>query len=298
MRDIMGLNSNAAGLAVLVTGTSSGIGRATALHLDRMGYRVFAGIRRDSDAQGLRAAASTALTPLLLDVTRAEEVEAAMATVTAACGEAGLHALVNNAGQNLNGPYEHLDEAAARSLMEVNFFGLHRLSQACLPLLRQSAAQSGRTAKLIQIGSIGSKIGIPWEAFYHASKFALLGLSESIKTEVHGQGIRVSVVMPGGIRTPFIARTTAGSEVARAALSGPAAARYAAGMRRFDAVAGQVDRMGQPPEAVARRIAKLMAARNPPFRVLIGPDARIMDGLRRFLPERSFHALLRAAFTG
>jgi NAD(P)-dependent dehydrogenase (short-subunit alcohol dehydrogenase family) len=157
---------------VLITGASTGIGQATALLLDRLGYRVFAGYRRQADAEALRAAGSMNLRPVRLDVTDPEDVQTAVAEVNEACGAAGLTALINNAGYTYVSAFECTEEVQARALMETNFFGLYRLSQACLPLLRRKVHHSGGTAKLINIGSVGSLIGIPWQAFYHASKFA------------------------------------------------------------------------------------------------------------------------------
>ncbi|MBD0275734.1 MAG: SDR family NAD(P)-dependent oxidoreductase, partial [Acetobacteraceae bacterium] len=179
--------------------------------------------------------------------------------------------------------------------LEVNLLGPHRVARAFLPLLRNHAA-SGRTAKLVNVGSVGSLIGVPWEAFYHASKFGLLGWSESIAVELRAQGIRVSVVMPGGIRTPFIEKTTAATRAARDALPGAAPEGYRRGLGRMAEMAGRADRFGSPPDKVAARIARLVAMREPPARVLVGPDARLLAALRRWLPGRGFERLMAATF--
>lgn len=283
---------------VLITGTSTGIGRATALALDKAGYRVLAGVRRPEDAAALQAEAGPALRTLPLDVTDRDQVEAARRMVADATPDGGLRALINNAGFNHNAAYEHTDEARARALMEVNLFGLHAMSVAMLPLLRREAELTGETSKLINIGSIGSLVGIPWEAFYHASKFAVLGLSESIRNEVHAQGIRVCVVLPGGIKTAFIGKSKAGSEAAAAALPPEGARLYARGLLRLAEMTALVDRFGSPPEKVATAIRALLERRDPPFRVLVGPDAHLMNGLRAVLPTPVFHALLRRQFGG
>jgi NAD(P)-dependent dehydrogenase (short-subunit alcohol dehydrogenase family) len=282
--------------AVLITGTSSGIGRHTALLLDARGYRVFAGVRRAADAQSLASAASSRLTPLILDVTRPDEISAALATINQEMGPRGLSALINNAGFNYNTAFGCTDEAKARALMETNLFGVSALSQAALPLLRRSVAHSGNTAKLVNLGSIGSLIGIPWEAYYHAAKFAVIGLSESIRNEVFAQGVRVSVICPGGIKTPFIAKTGDSIATARAGFSPEAEQLYGKGLSTLAGLTGRVDRLGSPPEAVARAIAGVLARRNPPFRVLVGTDARLLYSLRTVLPASWFHALLRSQF--
>lgn len=185
---------------VLLTGASTGIGRATALHLDQLGYTVFAGIRREQDGIELKKRASERLTPINLDITKPDHIASALTVVGQACGNTGLAALVNNAGYNYNAAFEFTDEAKARQMMEVNFFGLYKMSQAFIPLLRQYARSSGRRAKLINIGSIGSVLGFPWESFYHASKFAVLGLTESLRYELRSQGISAVAVLPGGIK--------------------------------------------------------------------------------------------------
>jgi short-subunit dehydrogenase len=149
---------------------------------------------------------------------------------------------------------------------------------------------------LINIGSIGSLVGIPWEAFYHASKFALLGLNESIQHEVHAQGIRVSVVMPGVIKTPFIAKSKIGSQQAIEATPPEGVERYGAVLRRIAEMISMVDRFGSSPEKVGRRIVRLLKQRNPPFHALVGMDARLMNGLRATMPTSWFQAMLRRQF--
>jgi len=282
----------------VATGASTGIGRATALRLDADGWTVLAGVRLEADGEALARAASGRLRPLALDVADAASVEAARAAAAAACGPGGLAALVNDAGVNLTGPAEHADEAAVRALQEVNLPGPFRTARAMLPLLRRHAAVTGRTARIVDVGSIGSRVGIPSEAFYHASKFALLGYDEALAHEVRAQRVRVTTVMPGGVRTPFISKTTEGLRAAAAALPPEGAGLYAAGMERTARLAGAAERLGTRPERVAAAIARALDARSPPARVLVGADARLMETLRRLLPARAFHALIRRAFVG
>ncbi len=285
---------------VLITGASTGIGRSTALHLAARGYTVFAGIRREADGAALVAAADAAasrIVPVLLDVTRDEDIQRALAQVAAHSSD-GLYALINNAGFNLNGAFEYTDAADAGALMNTNFAGLAALSRAALPLLRRYAQRHpGATSKLINIGSIGSYIPIPWEAYYHASKFAVLGLSEAMRYELWPQGIRVVVVCPGGIVTDFIPKTEASLAAADAALPADAPPNYRAGLAKLRAAIGLATRFGSPPEAVARRIGKVLTTSRPRLRYLVGVDARLLLGLRRVLPEAWFHALIRGQFT-
>lgn len=272
--------------AVLVTGASTGIGRATALHLAARGYHVFAGVRSLSDAP-------PGTSPILLELTEAECIAAASDRLA---GE-NLAAVINNAGYNYLTPFEYADEESARRMMEVNFFGLFRLSQACIPHLRRYAkANQGKTAKLINISSIGGLVGIPWEVFYHASKFAVVGLTEGLRSELWSQNIRAVVVCPGGIRTEFLPKTRQGLQAAASRLPASAPTAYSAGLKRFENLIETAGRFGSPPEAVARKIASVIERRNPPLRQLIGADARILFALSRLLPQYAFSRLLRHQF--
>lgn len=286
---------------VLITGASTGIGRSTALHLAARGYTVFAGVRREADGAALVAAAAAAdasrIIPVLLDVTRDEDIQRALAQVAAHSSD-GLYALINNAGFNLNGAFEYTDAADAGALMNTNFVGLAALSRAALPLLRRyTQRHPGATSKLINIGSLGSYIGIPWQAYYHASKFAVLGLSEAMRYELWPQGIRVVVVCPGGIVTDFMPKTEASLAAADAALPADAPPNYRAGLATLRAGIGLAMRFGSPPEAVARRIGKVLTTSRPRLRYLVGVDAWLSLGLRRVLPEAWFHAWIRSQFT-
>ena len=281
---------------VLLTGASTGIGRATALHLDQLGYTVFAGVRREQDGLALRQQASERLKPLVLDVTKPADIAGALAVVGRACGDTGLLALINNAGYNYNAAFEYTDESKARQMMEVNFFGLYKMSQAFIPLLRQYANTSGQRAKLINIGSIGSILGFPWESFYHASKFAVLGLTESLRYELRAQGISAVAVLPGGIKTDFMPKTSEGIDAAIAAMPPDGKTLYGKGLAKMRSQIAQAVRFGSEPEKVAERIGRVIAARRPAMQYLVGPDAHLFFGLARALPLSWRHALLGGQF--
>ncbi len=286
---------------VLITGASTGIGRSTALHLAAQGYTVFAGVRREADGAALIAAAPAAsgarIVPVLLDVTRDDHIRDALARIEAHTPD-GLYALINNAGFNLNGAFEYTTEADARALMDTNVVGLAALSRAALPLLRRHVVRHpGTTVKLVNIGSIGSFVGIPWESYYHASKFAVLGLSEAMRHELWPQGIRVVAVCPGGIVTDFMPKTEASLAAALDGLPADAPPNYRAGLNKLRVGIGLATRFGSQPEAVAKRIGKVLAASRPRMRYMVGIDARLLLGLRRCLPEAWFHALIRSQFT-
>jgi NAD(P)-dependent dehydrogenase (short-subunit alcohol dehydrogenase family) len=272
--------------AVLITGASTGIGRATAVHLAARGYRVFAGVRSIADAP-------PATTPLRLDLTDPGCISAASDLLA----EENLAAVINNAGYNYLGPFEYADEESARRMMEVNFFGPYRLSQVCIPHLRRYAeTHPGKTAKLINISSIGGLVGVPWEVFYHASKFAVVGMTEGLRSELWSQNIRAVVICPGGVRTEFLPKTRQELQAAGSRLPPSAPIAYSVGLRRFESLIDSAGRFGSPPEAVARKIAAVIESRNPSLRHLVGADARILFALSRLLPQFAFSRLLRLQF--
>lgn len=286
---------------ILLTGASTGIGRASALLLVDEGYTVFAGVRRTEDAEALKNACPvdrvSRLQPVLLDVTHEEDIRAALATIDRHSRD-GLYALINNAGFNLNGVFEYTNEADARSLMETNFFGLAGLSRAALPLLRRYAASHPEeTAKLVNIGSIGSYIGVPWEAYYHASKFAVLGLSEAMRHELRHERVRVVAVCPGGVKTAFIPKTERSLAAAHTQLPADAPDSYRSGLAKLGEAVGMATRYGSTADAVAQRLRKVLASRHPRLQYLVGVDARLALGMRWLLPESWFHALMRGQFT-
>jgi NAD(P)-dependent dehydrogenase (short-subunit alcohol dehydrogenase family) len=229
----------------------------------------------------------------MLDLTDAGHIAAAAERLA----EEHLAAVINNAGANYLSPFEYADEESARRLMEVNFFGLFRLSQACIPHLRRYAiANPGKTAKLINISSIGGLVGVPWEVFYHASKFAVVGMTEGLRSELWSQNIRAVVVCPGGIRTAFLPKTRVGVQAAASKLTASAPVGYSLGLKRFENLTEAVGRFGSPPEAVAQKISGLIERRNPPLRHLVGVDARLLFALSRLLPQWAFSKFLRLQF--
>ena len=272
----------------LVTGCSSGIGRATALRLARGGWQVWATARRTGSIEALAAAGCRTLA---LDVTEEESMRRAVEQVEAASGP--VTALVNNAGYSQSGALETLSLDRVRAQFETNVFGLLRMSQLVLPGMR--AAGRGT---IVNLSSMGGRLTFPGGGAYHASKYAVEALSDALRMEVAGFGVRVVVVEPGLIRTAF-GDTAAGSIPAS---SGAADGPY----RRFDAAIaeattrvytrGPLARLGGAPEAVAAVIEKAASAQRPRSRYLVTPSARVLVTLRRVLPDRGWDAFLRSQF--
>jgi len=177
--------------------------------------------------------------------------------------------------------------------METNFFGLYRLSQRLIPALRRGAERAGQPSKLVNVSSIGGSIGLPWESFYHASKFAVLGLSESLRNELYAQNIRVVVVQPGGIKTDFMPKTEASLQTALAEMTPEGRSRYAKPLETMLGLTANAAKYGTPPEAVAKAFERILGRRNPGFRTWVGLDARILHALHTALPFWLMHAMLR-----
>jgi NAD(P)-dependent dehydrogenase (short-subunit alcohol dehydrogenase family) len=273
--------------AVVITGASTGIGRACALELDSRGFHVFAGVRQEAAARDLRDERPS-LDPISIDVTDAESIAAARERVTEAVGAKGLAGLVNNAGIAVPGPLEHLPIDEFRRQMEVNLVGQVAVTQAFLPLLRTA------TGRIVNIGSIGGRVALPLLGPYAASKHAIEGLSDSLRRELRPWGIQVSIVRPGPIATEIWDRgsTTADELLER---TPEAAVHYGPAIERARAFAAQRTREAVPPSAVAEVVAHALTADKPRTRYLVGPQARLLASLRAILPDRWFDALLERA---
>jgi NAD(P)-dependent dehydrogenase (short-subunit alcohol dehydrogenase family) len=277
--------SNESG-AVVVTGASTGIGRATALYLDREGYSVFAGVRKQKDAESLEEVGSDRLTPITIDVTEERSIKAAEQTVHGAVGEEGLAGLVNNAGVGFGGPVEYIPLDDYRQSFEVNFFGQIAVTQAFLPHLRRARGT------IVNIASIGGRIASPFMSPYNGSKFALEALSQSLRHELKPWGIDVVAVEPGSIATPIWDK--AGERAAETQSSMPAEAKrlYGAQIRRFGELLEKTSKGGIPPEKVAQVIHQAISSERPKPRYLVGIDAKIAARMHGVLSDRGFDRML------
>lgn len=260
---------------VVVTGCSSGIGRATALEAARRGHRVFATARRREDLEDL--ARPDRIIPLSLDVTNAATILAAVESVLAQAGR--LDTLVNNAGFGQYGAVEDVSPEQWRRQFDVNFFGAIETIRAALPAMRRA-----RRGTIVNVSSVAGQLGIPFAAPYCASKHALEALSDALRVELAPFGIRVVVVEAGPILTSFEKRARA--DVADVmARPGPYSAFYPAAER---AMATDFRKGQLPPEAVARVILDAIESSNPRTRYRVGGMAKLLLPLRRLLPDRFF----------
>jgi NAD(P)-dependent dehydrogenase (short-subunit alcohol dehydrogenase family) len=269
--------------SVLITGCSSGIGEATAARLVRSGWDVYATARRP---ETLSALADAGCTTLALDVTDEGSMTSAVDAVLRGAGK--IDALVNNAGYSQSGALESVDVDDVRRQFETNVFGLLRLTQLVLPSMR--AQRSGR---IVNIGSMGGKLTFPGGGAYHASKYAVEALSDALRFEVAGFGIRVVLIEPGLITTNFEAAVAAGMPSGE----GPYADFNAAVQKSTsEAYDGPMARLGGPPEAVAKTIEKALTKSRPRPRYLGTPSAYGAIMTRRVMPDRAWDLAMKAQF--
>ena len=257
---------------VVITGASTGIGKATALHLDQLGFKVFAGVRKEADGEALMRVASDRLTPILLDVTDADSIAAAVSTVAQATS-GKLFSLINNAGLSLNGPLELVPLADMKQLLDVNVLGVLATAKAFIPMLRE------HKGRLINISSGHGLLAIPDKSVYAASKFALQAISDSLRLELKPFGVSVSYLVVGKVDTAVLGKIEADRAKMIAAADPELANLYSPLLAFFD---NEVKGLpGIPPSEVAKVVAQALTAKRPKARYLVGPGARKMKNLAR-----------------
>ncbi|WP_431727400.1 SDR family NAD(P)-dependent oxidoreductase [Verrucosispora sp. TAA-831] len=267
----------------VVTGASTGMGASTARELARQGFHVLAGVRRDRDADAVRA---TGIEPVILDITRPEQVAALATRVDQ--DPRTLHALVNNAGIQVNAPVEALPMAQWRWVFEVNLFGHVAVTQVLLPALLRGKG------RVINISSIGGKAAMPTYGAYAGAKFALEAVSDALRREVAPLGVPVVVVEPGGVRTKMAARGVATANRLAAGMTPEQDARYGSLIQAINTLMETGTASGVTADAAARVIAKAVTARRPRTRYPIGRDAALVIGLTRLLSDRMLDRVIAA----
>ena len=266
--------------AVLVTGSSTGIGKACALHLDQLGFRVFAGVRREADGAALTAEASRQLVPVLLDVTSASSISEAREVISAAVGEAGLAGLVNNAGIVIAGPLELVPLAEFRRQLEVNVTGQLAVTQSFLPLLRKAHG------RIVMMGSISGRMAMPFIGAYAISKFALEAMTDALRVELAPWNIEVSIIEPGSVATPIWEKSRQHSGEMARGIGHESRELY---HLQFDAMRGAAAKEaaeGIPADEVARVVAHALTAAAPKTRYLLGRYVKLRAWASKFIPDR------------
>lgn len=272
--------------AVVVTGASSGIGRATALHLDSLGFQVFAGVRKDADAESLRSEGSERLEPLEIDVADEASVAAAARWVAERTGDGGLAGLVNNAGIGLGGPVELLSLDDLRRQLEVNVVGQVAVTQSLIPQLRRA------NGRIVFMSSVGGRLAIPFMSPYHVSKWGLEALADSLRVELRPWAIEVVLIEPGSIATPMWDKAQDRADDVISRMDAEGRKLYGENVAALQATAQEEAARGIPPQRVAEVVAAALTARRPRTRYLVGRDAKINARVRRLVPDRVFDRLI------
>src|SRR5450755_4414765 len=267
----------------IVTGASSGIGHATALRLRTSGYTVYAGARR---LERMKDLADAGIHVAELDVTDDASMVAVVDQVMKDTGR--IDVLVNNAGYGSFGALEDVPNEEGRRQFDVNVFGLARLTQLVLPHMR--AQHSGR---IINMSSMGGRIHEPLGSWYHATKFAVEGMSDALRLEVAPFGIDVVLIEPGGMNTEWGAIA---ADNLIAASASTAYADQAPGVARMLRSSDRKPRRGSSPDVIAKAVVRAAAARRPKTRYLLGPGAKPLVTMHRFLPDRVFDRILMRVF--
>jgi NAD(P)-dependent dehydrogenase (short-subunit alcohol dehydrogenase family) len=271
--------------AVLITGCSSGIGWTTAEYLSDVGWRVYATAR---NVEKIAPLEESGCRLLALDVTDEDSMASAVEEVEREEGAVG--ALVNNAGYSQSGAVETVPMEKVRAQFETNVFGLVRMCQLVLPGMRRQGY-----GRIVNLSSMGGRLTFPGAGFYHASKYAVEAVSDALRFEVEGFGIKVSIIEPGLIRTGF-------ADAAVGSMDGQDGGPYA-GFAEDVARAttenyeqGPISRLAGEPEAVAEAIEQAISARSPRSRYAVTPSAHLLIGLRRLLPDGAWDTALRTTY--
>lgn len=272
----------------LITGASTGIGRATTLRLAGAGWTVLAGVRDPAVGESLVQEASVGkVIPLILDVTDAAQIEQARERVEAETGAAGLDALVNNAGIGIGGPLELVTDEDLRRQFDVNVFAQMAVTRALLPALRRAHG------RLVFISSIGGRVAMAFTAPYAASKHSLEAFADALRVELRTSHVQVALIEPGSVATPIWDKGRAESD--KVIVPPELQQEYGHVPAAMNKVLADTAKRGVPPEQVAETIHRALTAKRMKARYVVGSDAKAMLIAKAILPDRVFDAVARRA---
>jgi NAD(P)-dependent dehydrogenase (short-subunit alcohol dehydrogenase family) len=275
--------------SVVITGASSGLGKAAALHLTELGYRVFAGVRTESSVAELSAVPSSTgeLIPVILDVTDTASIAHAGRLVEHRCSDTGLWAVVNNAGISISSPLECVPMDVMRTQLETNVVGTIAVSQCFLPLLRASGG------RIVNVSSGIGNLVLPYLGAYAAAQFAKEGLSDALRRELRPLGVSVSVIQPGVVYTPIWGKMRRSADEILAAAPTEVVETYSERFNEFlDWSEGSAQASRTTPAAYADAVAAALAAKRPKIRYRVGVDSWGSALARRVVPDRMMDALI------
>jgi NAD(P)-dependent dehydrogenase (short-subunit alcohol dehydrogenase family) len=275
------------GKIIVISGASSGIGRACALRLASRGFTVFAGVRAEKAAEELKRNARGSLTPVFLDVTDGDSIRLAVDVVKREAGEAGLQGVVNNAGISVAGPLEILPLDALRRQFEVNVIGQIALTRAFLPLLRTGKG------RIILMGSILGRLTLPFLGAYAGAKFALEAVAETLGMELRQWGIPVTIIEPGNVSTPIWEKSKSLAQGTAWENGEQGWGMYGRDADAFMRYTARTAAGGIPAERVARTVERALRSARPRARYTVGWDSRLFGGIAPLLPGRFRQWIIR-----
>jgi NAD(P)-dependent dehydrogenase (short-subunit alcohol dehydrogenase family) len=278
----------AGGRVALISGCSTGIGRATALRLDGKGWTVYAGVRKQEDADGLAAEGSDRLRPLILEVTDPDSIAACRQRLESDSPR-GLHALVNNAGVAYTGPVEFIPLEDFRTQLEVNLIGHLAMTQAMIPALRLTKG------RIVNVTSIGGVVATPFFSPYSASKFGLEAVSDALRTELRPWGIKTIAIEPGSIATEIWNSGAQQFDRTSERMAPEALALYGKAIKAMSRAGVETGARGIPVDHAAALIEKVIEVKRPRARYRLGRDAHLMFTAKRLLPDRLFDRMIARA---
>lgn len=272
---------------VLVTGASTGIGFATAIYLDKLGFNVFAGVRKEKDKEQLTAKAQNGLTPIILDVCDQSSIEKAFSVINKNVNEKPFY-LINNAGLSVNGPLELIDYSDIKKVIDVNLTGLLITTKIFLPLIRKNRG------RLINISSGHGLMAIPDKSVYAASKFGVQALSDSLRVELRPFGVKVSSIIVGKVETSVLGKILDGREKMISTAKPEVFERYKTLVEYFDKEVKNIP--GIEAIKVAETIHKALADTKPKEKYFVGPGAKKMSILGKFPVKMRDNMLYKAIY--
>lgn len=271
---------------ILISGASTGIGRACAVHMARLGNVVWAGVRSQNSFDEISRLNVKGLRPVILDVANSDSIASAVSEIRKRSGM--LSGLVNNAGVAVGGPIEALTMKEWHHQFQVNFFGVVELTRECLPLLRESKG------RIVNMSSISGRIATPFLGPYASSKFALEAFSDSLRRELRSHAVRVSVIEPGAIKTPIWEKSLSTGSRARAELSGEMEQVYGPSLNRFFKYLDELAANGGPVSLVTKAVEHALCSSSPRSRYPVGRGIKTLSRLTGWLPDSLIDRLLRA----
>jgi NAD(P)-dependent dehydrogenase (short-subunit alcohol dehydrogenase family) len=273
--------------SIVITGASTGIGEASALELDRLGFRVFAGVRSPSDGQRLKSKASARMVPLLIDVTDDESIAEAVGVVAESVGEGGLAGLVNNAGIVVAGPLELLPIGEVRKQMEVNVIGQIAVTKEFLPLVRKACG------RIVLMGSLNGRIASPYLGPYSASKHAMEAVALALRIELRKWRISVSLIEPGGTATPIWGKSLASADALAANASADRMKMYQSDLDAVRRATARLADAASPVDGVVRTIVHALTSSRPKARYPVGLQTNLLFRAIKWVPDRLWDRIVQ-----